>query len=163
MNKTIFNSKPSPIKHLLDIQLASTADKLPSADFLQHWLDSALSELSSPVEVVIRIVDEAEMTELNQTYRHKAGATNILSFPFEAPVGVDLNLLGDLVVCAPVIEREALAQNKPLHQHWAHIVIHGLFHLLGYDHQNEAEAEAMEAMEINALKKLHINNPYEEH
>lgn len=148
--------------HLLDIQLASDADNIPSAALFQQWLNTALSELSVSVEVLIRIVDEPEMTELNQTYRHKTGATNILSFPFEAPAGVDLNLLGDLVVCAPVLEREALAQNKSLEQHWAHIVIHGLFHLLGYDHNNEIEAEAMEALEVKALKKLHINNPYEE-
>ncbi|MEQ1637271.1 MAG: rRNA maturation RNase YbeY [Methylococcales bacterium] len=149
--------------HLLDIQLASSAEELPSTALFQLWLDTALSDLSSPLEVVIRIVDEPEMTELNQTYRHKTGATNILSFPFEASAGVELNLLGDLVVCAPVIQREALAQDKLLEQHWAHIVIHGLFHLLGYDHNNEAEATIMEALEINALKKLHINNPYEEH
>ncbi|NOT85365.1 MAG: rRNA maturation RNase YbeY [Methylococcaceae bacterium] len=162
MNKNTLNSKLDPMTHLLDIQLASDADNIPSAALFQQWLNTALSELSVSVEVLIRIVDEPEMTELNQTYRHKTGATNILSFPFEAPAGVDLNLLGDLVVCAPVLEREALAQNKSLEQHWAHIVIHGLFHLLGYDHNNEIEAEAMEALEVKALKKLHINNPYEE-
>lgn len=148
--------------HQLDIQIASCSDKLPSSPLFQQWIDAALSELSSPLEVLIRIVDEPEMTELNQTYRHKAGATNILSFPFEAPDGMELNLLGDLVVCAPVIEREALEQSKLLEQHWAHIVIHGIFHLLGYDHIDDVEAEEMEALEIDTLKKLNINNPYKE-
>jgi probable rRNA maturation factor len=150
------------ITHELDMQVVSCSKQLPSTLLFQQWLDVALSELSSPAEVVIRIVDEAEMTELNQAYRHKTGATNILSFPFEVPDGLQLNLLGDLVVCAPIIEREAVTQGKPLEHHWAHIVIHGVFHLLGYDHGDETEAEEMEALEINALKKLHINNPYQE-
>lgn len=136
---------------------------LPDSELFQHWVDTALTEYASPFEVLIRIVDELEMTELNQTYRHKKGATNILSFPFEAPKGLELNLLGDLVICAPVIEREAIEQSKLLLHHWAHIVIHGIFHLLGYDHIDETDADEMEMLEINTLKTLNINNPYQEH
>jgi probable rRNA maturation factor len=152
-------------KHQLDIQIASSSDQIPTSLLLQRWVDTALADLPQAVEVVIRIVDEPEMKELNQTYRHKTGSTNILSFPFEAPAGLalNLNLLGDLVACAPVIEREAKTQDKILEQHWAHIVIHGLLHLLGYDHIDETEAEAMESFEIKILNKLHINNPYEGH
>lgn len=149
--------------HLLDIQIASLSTHLPTSALLQHWVDTTLADYTDIFEVVIRIVDEPEMIELNQTYRHKTGATNILSFPFEAPEGVDLNLLGDLVVCAPVLESEALAQQKTLEHHWAHIVIHGLLHLLGHDHIDETEAELMETLEISILQKLCINNPYQEH
>lgn len=149
--------------HQLDIQIASLSDHLPTAALLQHWVDTALAGYTDVFEVVIRIVDEPEMIELNQTYRHKTGTTNILSFPFDAPEGVDLNLLGDLVVCAPVLQSEAQAQQKILDNHWAHIVIHGLLHLLGYDHIDEADAEEMEALEISILQKLCINNPYQEY
>lgn len=149
--------------HLLDVQIASRSGHLPTPALLQHWVDTALADYADVFEVVIRIVDEPEMVELNQAYRHKTGATNILSFPFEAPEGVDLNLLGDLVVCAPVLESEARAQQKTLEHHWAHIVIHGLLHLLGYDHIAETDAELMETLEISLLQKLCINNPYQEY
>ncbi len=150
------------LTHQLDIQIASLSNQLPDANLFQHWVDTTLTDLPKIVELVIRIVDEAEMTELNQAFRHKSGATNILSFPFEAPAGLDLNILGDLVICAPVIEQEAVLQHKLLQQHWAHIVVHGLLHLQGYDHISEADAEIMETLEINTLKKLNINNPYQE-
>lgn len=147
--------------HLVDIQIASAATQMPSSSLFLHWVNTALADTQqTSCEVVIRIVDEPEMTELNQTYRHKTGATNILSFPFEAPAGVELNLLGDLVACAPVIEREAQQQGKLLEHHWAHIITHGLLHLLGYDHEQETDAESMETLEINILKKLDIDNPY---
>jgi probable rRNA maturation factor len=109
---------------------------------------------------VIRLVDDQESAELNQQYRHKQGPTNILSFPFEAPDGFDTDLLGDLVICTPLIALEAQQQNKQLFDHWAHITIHGVLHLLGYDHIDDAEAEEMEALEIKILSRLNINNPY---
>lgn len=149
--------------HLLEIQIASHATQIPSLQQFQLWVDTTLTDLLTIMEVVIRIVDEAEMIELNQTYRHKMGTTNILSFPFESPEGLDLNLLGDLVICAPVIEQEATVQQKQPTDHWAHIVIHGLLHLLGYDHIDDTEAEMMESLEIRILKQLNINNPYQEH
>ena len=108
----------------------------------------------------MRIVDEQESAELNEQYRHKQGPTNILSFPVEVPDGIELNLLGDLVVCAPILEKEALEQHKALADHWAHIIVHGVLHLLGYDHIDETEAELMENKEITILNKLTIKNPY---
>ncbi len=148
--------------HSLELQLASACTPIPSAAQIQHWVDTALAAYTEPLEVVVRIVDVAEMSELNQTYRHKQGPTNILSFPFEAPEGIEMDLLGDLVVCAPVVAQEAQEQGKQLEHHWAHIIVHGIFHLLGYDHIDDSEAEAMEAMEIKVLQQLNITNPYQE-
>ena len=111
-------------------------------------------------EIVIRIVADAESAKFNEQYRHQSGPTNVLSFPFEAPNGMALNLLGDLVICAPVVEKEAEQQHKSIDAHWAHIVIHGVLHLLGFDHTNDYDAEIMEAKEIGVLKKLKIDNPY---
>ncbi|PKM13147.1 MAG: rRNA maturation RNase YbeY [Gammaproteobacteria bacterium HGW-Gammaproteobacteria-3] len=146
----------------VDIQLAVAADNVPSAEQLQGWVDSALADYPADTELVIRIVDQKESSELNRRYRHKSGPTNILSFPFAAPKNVPLNLLGDLVICAPVLAQEARDQGKPLQHHWAHIVVHGVLHLLGYDHDNDAEAEIMEAEEIKILAQLNITNPYHE-
>ena len=117
---------------------------------------------SQDAEVVIRIVDEAEMIQFNEHYRDKKGSTNILSFPFEAPEGVDNYLLGDMLVCAPVVEKEAQQQKKELDHHWAHMIVHGVLHLLGYDHVDDQDAEEMEELEIKILKKIKIKNPYEE-
>jgi probable rRNA maturation factor len=111
---------------------------------------------------VIRLVDDAESAELNQQFRHKSGPTNILSFPFEVPNGMEMDLLGDLVICAPLIAREAEQQNKLAEHHWAHITVHGVLHLLGYDHVEEQDAEQMEALEIEILNGLDIANPYME-
>jgi len=144
----------------LEIQTETTASNLPSEAQLQTWVDVALKEYGKESELVIRIVDADESTELNEQYRQKTGPTNILSFPFEAPEHIEIDLLGDLVVCAPVLEKEALEQQKTLHDHWAHIIIHGVLHLLGYDHIEEDEAHIMEEKEIQLLKELNITNPY---
>jgi len=147
----------------LDIQRIVDLDFLPNDDDFQLWVEKALADYSQDAEVVIRIVDIQEMTELNSQYRGKQGATNILSFPFDLPDGVEgIDLLGDLVVCAAVLEQEAAQQNKVLSAHWAHIVIHGVLHLLGYDHLADDEAIEMESKEILLLQKLHIDNPYQE-
>jgi len=146
----------------LDIQIASTAEELPSSVQFQQWVDLALADQARCFEITLRLVDEAESAQLNQQYRNKHGATNILSFPFEAPEGFDLNLLGDLVICAPVIAKEALVQHKPFFHHWAHIVIHGVLHLRGYDHITDDEAREMEDKEISLLQTLNILNPYQE-
>ena len=147
----------------LDIQRIIDSELIPSDTELQQWVEAALQDYSVDAEVVIRIVDTQEISALNDQYRHKQGATNILSFPFEVPEGVEgLDLLGDLVVCASVLEQEALKQGKELKNHWAHIIIHGILHLLGYDHIEEIEANEMEAKEILILKQLKINNPYQE-
>lgn len=145
---------------IVDIDNASTAANLPQESHFQTWAEAAAERENA--EVAIRIVDEDESAELNQTYRHKAGPTNVLSFPFEVPDGVPNDLLGDLVICAPVVAREAQEQGKPLAAHWAHMVVHGVLHLQGYDHIDDAEAEAMEAKEIALLAALGFANPYHE-
>jgi probable rRNA maturation factor len=147
----------------LELQIATESTDYPSEEQFQQWLDAALSgfeEEGADAEVVIRLVDDAESAELNQQYRHKEGSTNILSFPFEAPEGMELDLLGDLVICAPIIAKEALEQNKQTLHHWAHITVHGVLHLLGYDHIEDQDAEQMEALEIEILNTLNIANPY---
>lgn len=145
---------------LLDIQIASKGNELPSTAQLQQWVDSALINNAQNVELTIRIVEQAESQQLNYQYRNKDKPTNVLSFPFEVPESIELNLLGDLVICSDIVEQEAKAQSKPLNAHWAHMVIHGCLHLLGYDHIKEDEAQEMEAREIDILSKLGFNNPY---
>lgn len=146
----------------LDIQIVTTANAYPSEEQFQRWVNTVLSDAEQDSEVVIRLVDDTESADLNQQYRHKSGPTNILSFPFEAPAGIEMDLLGDLVICAPLIAREAQQQHKALEHHWAHITIHGILHLLGYDHIDDGEAEEMEALEIKFLNMLNIANPYQE-
>jgi len=144
----------------LDVQHEVEAG--PDEDDIRRWIEAVLAAEAetAEVELTVRIVDEAEMAELNARYRHKTGPTNILSFPFEAPPGVELNLLGDLVIAAPVVQREAREQGKTETAHWAHMVVHGTLHLLGYDHLKPAEAEDMEAREIRILQQLGYSNPY---
>ncbi|NJD08486.1 MAG: rRNA maturation RNase YbeY [Methylococcaceae bacterium] len=144
----------------LEVQRASTAPGLPSDQTLQRWAEAAL-ESDTRGGLVIRLVDEAESSELNGLYRHKQGATNVLSFPFEAPPGIETAILGDLVICAPVVEREAAEQDKSPESHWAHMVVHGTLHLRGYDHLDEDDALNMESREIAILAGLGFPNPYE--
>lgn len=144
----------------IEIQTVFESAGQPDQHQIQLWIDTALDDCDQDTEIVVRIVDEQESAELNEQYRHKPGPTNILSFPADLPEGIELDLLGDLVICAPVMEKEALEQNKILAHHWAHIIVHGVLHLLGYDHLDETQAELMESKEIVILNKLHINNPY---
>ncbi len=148
--------------NILDFQVISKSNKLPSQDQFQYWVDAVLKDDSQDSELVIRLIDEDEMTQFNQQYRNKKGSTNILSFPFDAPEGIESHLLGDLLICAPVVEREIQQQNKILEHHWAHMIVHGVLHLLGYDHSDDKEAEEMEALEIKILKIIKIDNPYED-
>ncbi|GIX36940.1 MAG: endoribonuclease YbeY [Silanimonas sp.] len=133
---------------------------LPAPVSVRRWVAAALAGRRARAEVSVRFVDSPEGRALNRTYRGKDYATNVLSFPVELPPGVRSPLLGDLVVCAPVVAMEALAQGKPLAHHYAHLVVHGCLHLLGMDHQDEAEAEAMEARERRILARLGIPDPY---
>lgn len=154
----------------LEVQVALDMPGLPSEKELSRWAEAALAgavrenpalaERCADAELVIRIVNEGESAALNQTYRRKQGPTNVLSFPFQAPPGIDMNLLGDLVICAPVVTREAIAQEKPLSAHWAHLAVHGVLHLLGYDHQDEGQALEMEALETRILESLGFPDPY---
>ncbi len=148
---------------ILDLQLAcaDTANLPSEADF-QRWLDAAVLPFQEEAEVTVRLVDEAESNQLNLTYRGKDKPTNVLSFPFECPPGVELPLLGDLIICRQVVEREASEQNKPLLAHWAHMVVHGSLHLLGYDHIDDDEAEEMEALEVEFMQALGYDNPYQD-
>lgn len=135
------------------------------ADFLR-WAEAALAgadvelELDAPYELTIRIVSADESQQLNRDYRGKDYATNVLSFPFEAPPDVDVAILGDLAICAEVVTKEAEEQHKNVMAHWAHMVIHGTLHLLGYDHIEDDEAEQMEALEIELLAGFGIADPY---
>ncbi|QBY05388.1 rRNA maturation RNase YbeY [Thalassotalea sp. HSM 43] len=150
-----------PSEHIcIDIQVACDNSELPNAEQLQRWADAALASYNKPFELTIRMVSSEESQQLNHEYRGKDKPTNVLSFPFEVPEGIELDLLGDLVVCADVVEHEAKQQNKPLFAHWAHMIIHGCLHLLGFDHINEDDANEMEAIEIKLLAELGISNPY---
>nr|WP_041411593.1 rRNA maturation RNase YbeY [Shewanella pealeana] len=146
----------------LDVQVAVEGFELPSQAELELWVKTALRDTMSEAELTIRIVDVEESQELNMTYRGKDKPTNVLSFPFEAPPGIELPLLGDLVICAAVVEQEAIDQNKPLLAHWAHMVVHGCLHLLGYDHIEDVEAEEMESLETQLIESLGYINPYKE-
>ncbi|OYD26312.1 rRNA maturation RNase YbeY [Oceanimonas baumannii] len=147
----------------LDLQIAcDEAPGLPAEQDIETWLAAALDGERDETEVTVRLVDEAESQELNRDYRGKDKPTNVLSFPFEAPPGVELPLLGDLVICRQVVEREAAEQNKPLQSHWAHMVVHGCLHLLGFDHIKDDEADIMEAREIRILARLGMDNPYQD-
>ena len=153
------------MSNVIDLQLACTDKNLPTTDDFQHWVDAALLAVfnNEPChELTIRLVDKAEIQQLNSQYRHKDKTTNVLSFPFEVPDGVELNLLGDLIICSQVVADEAKSQNKALFEHWAHMVIHGCLHLVGFDHISDDEAQEMESLEIDILSQLGFNNPYEE-
>ncbi|MGV8003214.1 rRNA maturation RNase YbeY [Photorhabdus temperata subsp. temperata] len=146
---------------ILDLQIAcENSQNLPEETLFQRWLDGVLPQFQSESEVTIRIVDEAESHDLNLTYRGKDKPTNVLSFPFEAPPEVDLPLLGDLIICRQVVEKEAEEQQKTVEEHWAHMVVHGCLHLLGYDHIEDDEAEEMESLETEIMQKLGYADPY---
>lgn len=145
---------------ILDLQLAATASGLPTEPQFQQWLEAAILPFQTDAEVTVRIVDNSESQQLNFDYRGKDKPTNVLSFPFQCPPGIELPLLGDLVICAPVVEHEAAEQGKALTAHWAHMVVHGSLHLLGFDHINDDDAEQMEAEEVTILQQLGFSNPY---
>ncbi len=146
----------------LDVQIALDMPGLPDVADFRRWVETALAALDyqRDAELTIRIVNEAESTALNEKYRHKQGPTNVLSFSFEAVPEVASHLLGDIVICAPVVLREATSQGKSPQAHWAHLVIHGVLHLLGYAHDEETHAEAMELLETRILALLDYSDPY---
>ncbi len=152
----------------LDLQLATDCPNLPLFPQFERWARAALDGARETAELTIRVVDPDEGAALNRRYRGLDRPTNVLSFPFECPAGLDpddpvRDLLGDLVICAEVVRREALEQGKEAHAHWAHMVVHGVLHLLDYDHIDETEAEEMETLETSLLCGLGFPPPYENH
>jgi probable rRNA maturation factor len=145
----------------IDVQIGGTRSGLPGVAKLRHWARSALAGRRRAAELSIRIVDAAESRALNRRYRGKDQPTNVLAFPAELPPELGLALLGDLVICREVVEAEASAQHKPVDAHWAHMVIHGTLHLVGFDHESADEAAAMEAIEAELLAEFGWPDPYE--
>ncbi|MFA0114935.1 rRNA maturation RNase YbeY [Vibrio sp. 10N.261.46.E11] len=145
----------------LDLQIAVENEQgLPTEQDIQLWLDKTIPQFQENAELTVRIVDTQESHQLNHEYRGKDKPTNVLSFPFEAPPGMELNLLGDLIICRQVVEKEAEEQSKPLLAHWAHMVVHGSLHLLGYDHIEDDEAEEMESLETEIMQAMGFEDPY---
>ena len=163
MNGTKKRTKTSAKKEniVVEIQYATEITELPTKQQFRKWVGATLSDHRDQAELTIRIVDEKEGAMLNEQWRKSPGPTNVLSFPYEdtenkyAP-----GLLGDIIICAPVVVQEALEQGKPLESHWAHMVVHGTLHLLGYDHIKADELERMETLEIKILEHLGYDDPY---
>jgi probable rRNA maturation factor len=147
------------MKLVLTLQNEGRLPAPAAADF-RRWLRAALRTPRATVALTVRIVDEAESAELNGRFRDKHHPTNVLSFPAEAIAGIPAPELGDLVICAPVVEREAAEQGKAVEAHWAHMAVHGVLHLRGYDHETDQEAERMEQLETGILERLGYPNPY---
>jgi probable rRNA maturation factor len=154
-------SLPKPVT--VHLSYGSGRAGIPSPASFRRWVEAALAgaRRHQASELSIRIVGTREGRTLNRTYRDKDYATNVLSFPVELPPGVRLPLLGDIAICAPVVRREAAEQGKPVADHWAHMTLHGVLHLLGYDHIIEADAVRMEMLETRILKGLGIADPYQ--
>lgn len=145
----------------VDIQHASAFMPLPTDEQITTWVKASVQELNTDLEVTVRIVDEAEIGHLNATYRGKDKPTNVLSFPVDLAPGIQDDLLGDIVICAPIVDQEAKAQHKTYESHFAHMVIHGCLHLMGYDHITPEQAHIMEPKEIQIMSALLFKNPYQ--
>ena len=143
----------------IDVQYATDADGLPAPADFQCWAAAALGDRED-AELAVRVVDREESRRLNAMYRGKDAPTNVLSFPADLPAGVELPLLGDIVICAPLVEEEARGQNTTLMDHWAHLTVHGVLHLRGYDHLTDDEAAVMEALETRILTGLGCADPW---
>ena len=153
-----------PVRLDVSVGYALPRAGLPAAVSFRKWVAAALAGRIREADLAIRLVDAREGRALNRHYRGKDYATNVPSFPADLPEGlpegVRLPLLGDLVLCAPVVAREAREQGKPLAAHYAHLTVHGALHLLGWDHGDDVEAEAMEQLEREILAGLGIDDPY---
>ena len=145
----------------VDLQNEDKIESVPSNDQFRQWIESSLVQSFVSLEQTIRVVSEAESQALNSQFRGKDQATNVLSFPSDDDY-LEYDCLGDLVICVPVVETEALLQGKTCEAHWAHMVVHGMLHLQGFDHQNDEEAQAMEQLEIKILSILGYTSPYNE-
>jgi probable rRNA maturation factor len=147
----------------VEVQQVTEDPAIPLRRQFTVWARAAWRDPSRKAEVVVRITDANESRQLNRDYRHRDKPTNVLSFPFEPVPGVESDHLGDLVICAPVVAREACEQGKLPEAHWAHMVVHGMLHLQGYDHEHEAQAEVMETLETQILTGLDYPAPYASH
>ena len=145
----------------IDIQRACSLKSIPSDEKFQHWSEATIKGRTTATALNIRIVEEREITALNSQYRGTKKSTNILSFPFDAVTPEPMPILGDIVICAPLVVREAQEQNKSIESHWAHLVVHGILHLLGYDHHRDNDAKIMETLESEILTKMNYPSPYE--
>jgi probable rRNA maturation factor len=143
----------------IDLQNDAALASVPRKQQFQKWVAAALQKSHGELEQTIRIVDETESLDLNSRFRDKNSATNVLAFPSDS-VLLDYDCLGDLVICAPIVVAEAMAQGKPVEAHWAHLVVHGMLHLQGFDHNKDDETAQMEALEIKILNFLGYTNPY---
>ena len=151
-----------PVRLDVSVSYAAPRTGVPAATSFRKWVAAALKGRIREADLAVRIVDTKEGRALNRHYRGKDYATNVLSFPAELPEGVKMPLLGDLVICAPVVAREAKEQHKPAVAHYAHLTVHGVLHLLGWDHDDDKEAEAMEQLERDILAELGLPDPYAE-
>ena len=144
----------------IEIQYATEINDLPEEGLIKKWVNSSLNGYIENAELTIRIVDKAEGAQLNEKWRNAQGPTNVLSFLYSDLNETTKSIQGDIVICAPLILREAAEQKKSVDAHWAHIIVHGILHLLGYDHDNENDANEMESLETSILGKLKIPDPY---
>jgi len=152
--------KPNKKQIKITVQIIARRPFIPSRYCLQRWTNKALLDRTALTALTIRIVSKKESADLNLRFRHKEGPTNILAFPFDPPPGIYSPLLGDLVICAALVNQEAKQQQKTHLAHWAHLLIHGCLHLVGYDHINSKDAHHMETLEIKLLEELGYDNPY---
>lgn len=145
----------------VEIQNMSTLNSIPDKNLIIKWAEQAVDDKHHAAELTVRIVDEEEGQRLNKKWRKKDRATNVLSFPAGEMIDGAPDILGDIVICAPVVELEAKQQGKTITSHWAHLIIHGVLHLQGYDHASGEEADIMESREIKILHQIGISNPYQ--
>jgi probable rRNA maturation factor len=153
----------------VDVQIASSVESIPDEKSIHSWIEEAISSSGrageSSREISVRVVDQEEGRTLNNQFRQQDKATNVLSFPAvgagESGLPPELSQsLGDIVICGPVVEREAAEQDKEVASHWAHLLVHGALHLLGFDHETDADADAMEKLETKILATRGIADPY---
>ncbi len=145
----------------VDVQYAVETDGVPTVEDIRRWATAALLPANAQAELTVRIVDANEGATLNRDYRGKDGATNVLAFPAGLPADAGVELLGDVVICAPVVAAQAAARGKTAAAHWAHLVVHGILHLQGFNHLEETQAARMETQEVDILGRLGYSNPYE--
>ena len=146
----------------VDVQIVCQSASMPASRQLAAWAENILKSRIEDFEMVVRIVDQPESARLNERFRSRKGPTNVLSFCCDRLEGIPLNILGDVVICAPVVEQEAREQGKSIEAHWAHMIVHGVLHLLGYDHIEGLKAAEMEAEESKLLSKFGFPDPYDE-